>query len=105
MLTIVKSLALNGLDGYIVRVEVDASNGLPGFDIVGLPDPAVREAKDRVRAALKNAGYDFPPRRVTVNLAPADMKKEGPVYDLPIALGILASTGQIDPVILQGYIF
>lgn len=105
MLTIVRSMALNGLDGYIVRVEVDASNGLPGFDIVGLPDAAVREAKDRVRAALKNAGYDFPPRRITVNLAPADLKKEGPVYDLPISLGILASTEQIDPVILQGYIF
>lgn len=105
MLTIVKSLALNGLDGYIVQVEVDASSGLPGFDIVGLPDAAVREAKDRVRAAVKNAGYKFPPRRVTVNLAPADLKKEGPVYDLAIALGILASTEQIDPVLLQGYFF
>lgn len=105
MLTIVHSLAINGLDGQLVRVEVDASNGLPGFDIVGLPDPAVREAKDRVRAALKNSGFKFPARRITVNLAPADLKKEGPVYDLPIALGILSSTEQIDPVLLQGYIF
>jgi len=105
MLTIVHSMAVNGLEGQLVRVEVDASNGLPGFDIVGLPDPAVREAKDRVRAALKNAGFDFPARRITVNLAPADLKKEGPVYDLPISLGILSSTGQIDPVLLQGYIF
>jgi magnesium chelatase family protein len=105
MLTIVNSVALNGLNGYIVRVEVDVSRGLPGFDIVGLPDAAVREAKDRVRAALKNAGFEFPARRITVNLAPADLKKEGPVYDLAISLGILASTEQIDPVILQGYIF
>ncbi|KJS11235.1 MAG: magnesium chelatase [Peptococcaceae bacterium BRH_c8a] len=105
MLTIVHSMAINGLDGQLVRVEVDASSGLPGFDIVGLPDPAVREAKDRVRAALKNAGFAFPARRITVNLAPADLKKEGPVYDLPISLGILSSTEQIDPVLLQGYIF
>ncbi len=105
MLTIVHSIAVNGLEGQLVRVEVDASSGLPGFDIVGLPDPAVREAKDRVRAALKNAGFDFPARRITVNLAPADLKKEGPVYDLPISLGILSSTEQIDPVLLQGYIF
>ncbi len=105
MLTIVHSLAINGLDGELVRVEVDASGGLPGFDIVGLPDTAVRESKDRVRAALKNAGFDFPARRITVNLAPADLKKEGPVYDLPISLGILASTEQLDPVLLQGYIF
>lgn len=105
MLTIVHSMALNGLEGQLVRVEVDASNGLPGFDIVGLPDPAVREAKDRVRAALKNAGFDFPARRLTVNLAPADLKKEGPVYDLPISLGILSSTEQIDPLLLQGYVF
>ncbi|MCL2336145.1 MAG: YifB family Mg chelatase-like AAA ATPase, partial [Firmicutes bacterium] len=105
MLTIVHSMAVNGLEGQLVRVEVDASNGLPGFDIVGLPDPAVREAKDRVRAALKNAGFHFPARRITVNLAPADLKKEGPVYDLPISLGILSSTEQIDPLLLQGYIF
>ncbi len=105
VLTIVRSLAVRGLDGCIVRVEVDVSNGLPGFDIVGLPDTAVREAKDRVRAALKNAGFDFPARRITVNLAPADLKKEGPVYDLPISLGILSSTEQIDSVTLQGYIF
>lgn len=105
MLTIVNSLALSGLDSYIVKVEVDVSNGLPGFDIVGLPDTAVREAKDRVRAALKNTGFGFPAKRITVNLAPADLKKEGPVYDLAISLGILSSTEQIDPIILQGYIF
>lgn len=105
MLTIVRSLALNGLDGCIVQVEVDVSSGLPGFEIVGLPDAAVREAKDRVRAAIKNVGYDYPPRRITVNLAPADLKKEGPIYDLAISLGILASTEQIDQTMLQGYVF
>ncbi|WP_449240546.1 YifB family Mg chelatase-like AAA ATPase [Desulfoscipio gibsoniae] len=105
MLTIVKSLALNGLDSYIVRVEVDVSSGLPGFDIVGLPGAAVREAKDRVRAAIKNAGFDFPAKRITVNLAPADLKKEGPVYDLAISLGILSSTEQIDSEWVNVYIF
>ncbi|KAF1086625.1 Competence protein ComM [Sporotomaculum syntrophicum] len=105
MLTIVRSLALNGLESYIVRVEVDVSSGLPGFELVGLPDAAVREAKDRVRAAIKNAGFDFPARRITVNLAPADLKKEGPVYDLAISLGILASTEQIDSGLVNGYIF
>lgn len=77
----------------------------PTFDIVGLPDAAVREAKDRVRAAIKNVGYDYPPRRITINLAPADLKKEGPIYDLAISLGILASTEQIDPALLHGYVF
>jgi len=105
MLTIVRSLALNGLEGYIVRVEVDVSSGLPGFELVGLPDAAVREAKDRVRAAIKNAGFDFPARRITVNLAPADIKKEGPVYDLAISLGILASTEQIKSSVVNGHIF
>lgn len=95
MIAIVKSTVLNGLDGQIVKVEVDVSSGLPGFDIVGLPDASVREAKDRVRAAIKNSGFDFPIRRITVNLAPADLKKEGPIYDLPIAIGILAATEQL----------
>jgi len=97
MITIVKSTALHGLEGQIVAVEVDVSLGLPSFDLVGLPDTAVREAKDRVRAAIKNAGYEFPVKRITVNLAPADIKKEGPIYDLPIAIGILAATGQVNP--------
>lgn len=97
MITIVKSTALHGLEGQIVEVEVDVSRGLPSFDLVGLPDTSVREAKDRVRAAIKNSGFEFPIKRITVNLAPADIKKEGPVYDLPIAIGILAATGQLDP--------
>ncbi|MEW5953995.1 MAG: YifB family Mg chelatase-like AAA ATPase [Bacillota bacterium] len=94
MLSIVKSIVLVGLQGQIIQVEVDVSNGLPAFDIVGLPDSAVKEARDRVRTALKNAGFAFPPRRVTVNLAPADIRKEGPVYDLAIAAGLLVATEQ-----------
>ena len=86
---------MNGLEGLCVAVEVDVSNGLPTFDVVGLPDAAVRESKERVRAAIKNSGFEFPLGRITVNLAPADMKKEGTLYDLPIAIGILCATGQI----------
>ena len=88
--------AVIGLDGFVVQVEVDISPGLPAFNIVGLPDTAVQEAKERVRAALRNSGCEFPLKRITVNLAPADLKKEGPAYDLPIAVGMLLSSGQID---------
>ncbi|OPX86706.1 MAG: Competence protein ComM [Pelotomaculum sp. PtaB.Bin104] len=105
MITIVKSTALHGLEGQIVNVEVDVSRGLPSFDLVGLPDASVREAKDRVRAAIKNSGFEFPVKRITVNLAPADIKKEGPVYDLPIAIGILAATGQVDPVSCSKFVY
>jgi magnesium chelatase family protein len=87
--------ALNGIQAVPVSVEVHLSNGLPAFSIVGLPEAAVRESKDRVRAAIINSGFDFPARRITVNLAPADLPKEGGRYDLPIALGILAASGQI----------
>ncbi len=95
MIAIVKSTVLHGLEGQVVKVEVDVSKGLPCFDIVGLPDTTVRESKDRVRAAIKNSGLEFPVKRITVNLAPADLKKEGPIYDLPIAVGILAATEQL----------
>ncbi|MBM7581239.1 magnesium chelatase family protein [Caldicoprobacter guelmensis] len=95
MLAKVKSAGLFGIDGYIIEVEVDISNGLPTFDIVGLPDTAVKESKERVRAAIKNSGLEFPVKRITVNLAPADTKKEGPAYDLAIAVSILLATGQI----------
>lgn len=105
MIAIVKSTALSGLDGHIVEVEVDVSRGLPGFDIVGLPDTSVREAKDRVRTAIKNSGLDFPIKKITVNLAPADLKKEGPVYDLPIAIGILAATGQLPAESCRQYVY
>lgn len=84
-----------GLNPFLVEVEVDVSNGLPHFDIVGLPDTAVKESKERVRAALKNSGFQLPARKYTINLAPADTKKEGPSFDLPIAIGLLAATGQI----------
>jgi magnesium chelatase family protein len=105
MLAKVLSSAVQGIDGYIVEVEVDIAGGLPSFSTVGLPEGAVRESKDRVKAAIKNAGYEFPPRRITVNLAPADIKKEGSAFDLPIALGILSAQGIIPPDRLGAYLF
>lgn len=96
MLAKIHSCALNGLDGYGLTVEVDVGIGLSAFELVGLPDASVRESRERVRAAVKNSGFDFPLRRITVNLAPADIRKEGPSLDLPIAVGILAATQQID---------
>jgi len=95
MLAKVKTAAVVGLEGHLVDVEVDISNGLPSMTIVGLPDTAVQEARERVRAAIRNSGYVFPTRRITVNLAPADLRKEGPAYDLPIAIGILLSSEQL----------
>ncbi|MDL2294208.1 YifB family Mg chelatase-like AAA ATPase [Ruminococcaceae bacterium OttesenSCG-928-D13] len=89
------SLGTRGLDGFVVTVEADISGGLPQFAIVGLPDSAVKEATDRVRSALKNLGYTFPVSRITVNLAPADVRKTGPVYDLPVLLGLLAASEQL----------
>ena len=91
----VKSLGISGIGGYGVTVEVDISNGLPAFDIVGLPDAAVKESRERVRSAVKNNGFRFPVSRMTVNLAPADKKKAGTLYDLPMLIGILAATGEI----------
>ena len=91
----VKSAGVFGLVGYPIDVEVDISNGLPAFDIVGLPDAAVKESRERVRAAIKKSGLEFPIKRITVNLAPADTKKEGPSYDLAIAMGILFASGQL----------
>ena len=91
----VNSLGVSGIGGYGVTVEVDISNGLPAFDIVGLPDAAVKESRQRVHAAVKNNGFRFPVSRMTVNLAPADKKKAGTVYDLPMLVGILAATGEI----------
>lgn len=91
----VNSAAVVGLDAYPVEVEVDISNGLPSFQIVGLPDKAIEESKERVRAAIKNSGANFPMKRITVNLAPADIKKEGPAYDLAIAVGILVADEQL----------
>ena len=95
------SCALHGIDGLIVDVEVDISNGLPAFDLVGLPDSSVRESKERVKSAIRNSGYPFPVKRITINLAPADYKKEGSYYDLPIALGILCCMGVLNQESLQ----
>ena len=95
MFSCLKSFGLTGLNCFEVDVETDLSSGLPAFDIVGLPDTAVKEARERVRSAVKNCGYTFPIGRITVNLAPADVKKNGPVYDLPILLAILTASGQI----------
>jgi len=105
MLAIVNSLALVGLQGEKIQVEVDVSGGLPCFEIVGLPDTSVRESRERVRTAIKNSGFEFPAKRITVNLAPADLKKEGPGFDLPIAIGILVATGQLDNQLLDNYYF
>ena len=95
MLAKVLSAALVGVEAALVQVEVDVADGLPAFNTVGLPDSAVRESRERVRTAIKNAGFKFPADRITVNLAPADLRKEGASFDLPIALGILAATGVI----------
>jgi magnesium chelatase family protein len=89
------SAALSGIDGRIIRVEVDVSPGLPSFTVVGLPDTSVRESRDRVRTAIRNSGFEFPWQHITINLAPPDVRKEGAAYDLPIALGILAATGAL----------
>ncbi|WP_457941785.1 YifB family Mg chelatase-like AAA ATPase [Caproiciproducens sp. LBM24188] len=90
------SMGLYGMDAFVVEVETDISVGLPSFDIVGLPDASVKESRDRVRSALKNCGFDFPVHKITVNLAPADKRKEGPIYDLPLLIALLKASGQLD---------
>lgn len=95
MFSRLKSVGLFGIDSYMIEVEADISTGLPAFDIVGLPDAAVKESRDRVRAAIKNCGYKFPVSRITINLAPADLKKEGSIYDLPVLIAILKASGQL----------
>ena len=97
MLASILSLGLSGIEGFVVTTEVNLAPGMPAFDVVGLPDAAVKESRERVRAALRNCGHAFPNGRLIVNLAPADQKKEGPAFDLPIALGVLACAGEIDP--------
>lgn len=96
MYSVVKSVGLIGLNALLIHIEADVSKGLPGFDLVGLPDAAVKESRDRVRAALKNCGFEFPLQKITVNLAPADVKKAGPLYDLPILIALLCATGQLE---------
>jgi magnesium chelatase family protein len=99
------SAAIHGVDALKVGVEVDVSNGLPGISLVGLPDMAVQESRERVKTALKNSGTQYPLKRIVINLAPADLRKEGPVFDLPIAIGILAASQQIPADFLADYIF
>ena len=96
MVSKVFSGAVHGIDGFLVTVEIDLARGLPSFTIVGLPNAAVRESRERVAAAIKNGGFEFPRKRITVNLAPADVKKEGAAFDLPIAVGILLASSQIE---------
>ena len=105
MLSILKSMSLHGLDGYLVEVQVDVSSGMPSCDIVGLPDASIKEAKERVRAAIKNTGIDLKSRKILINLAPADTKKEGSLYDLPIAIATLIANGEICPKNLEQTIF
>lgn len=103
MLSKVYSGSVYGIEGFIIEVEIDISNGLPTFTIVGLPDTAVKESKERVTAAIRNSGFDFPTKKITVNLAPADLKKEGAGFDLSIALGILAASGYVNYEKLKNY--
>lgn len=105
MLAKVWSASLVGIDAVKVGVEVDVAGGLPGIVVVGLPDTAVQESKERVKTALKNAGYAFPVRRIVINLTPADLRKEGPIFDLPISVGILAASEQVNVELLEDYLF
>ena len=91
MLSTVKTMALRGLEGFLIDVQVDVSAGMPSWDIVGLPDTSVKEAKERIKIAIKNSGYELFSRKIVINLAPANIKKEGSIYDLPMAVGILKS--------------
>src|SRR5690348_13923169 len=95
MLACIRSAAVYGIEASTVAIEVDVSFGLPGFTVVGLPDASVRESRDRIKSAIRNSGFTFPRHRITVNLAPADVRKAGSSFDLPIALGVLAASGAI----------
>ncbi len=105
MLSKILSSATYGIDAYLVEVETNVEKQIPGFIIVGLPDNAVKESRERVTAAIKNSGFEYPLKKITVNLAPADIKKEGSSFDLPIAIGLLSATGLIDSVHLSSTVF
>src|ERR1700733_11537240 len=105
MLAQIASFGLFGLESYPIAIETDISSGLPNITVVGLPDNAVRESRERIRAAIKNSGFEFPAQRITINLAPADTKKQGPCFDLPIALSVLAAQGIIPLNALSPYAF
>ncbi|MGB5634116.1 MAG: magnesium chelatase domain-containing protein, partial [Waterburya sp.] len=105
MLARIWSAAIIGIDAIKVGVEVDVSGGLPKIIVVGLPDVAIQESRERVKAAIKNADFAFPVRKIVINLTPADLRKEGPCFDLPITVGILAASKQVDPQLLGDYLF
>lgn len=105
MLSIIKTMSTQGLDGYLIEVQVDVSPGMPDWIIVGLPDTSVKEAKERVRTAIKNSGYEFQSKKIVVNLAPANTRKEGSLFDLPIAIGILTNLGKIRKQNLEDTVF
>ena len=105
MVNKVTTATVIGLNAYGVSVETDVLNGLPGFAIVGLPDAAINEARDRVRSAIKNSGFTFPAKKVVINLAPADLKKEGSNFDLPIAIGLLVEEGVLEEDKIKDYAF
>ena len=105
MLSIVKSMSLQGLEGFLVDVQVDVSAGIPNWEVVGLPDATVKESKERVRTAIKNSGFEFQSRKIVINLAPADTRKEGSFFDLPIAIGLLLDFGDIKYQNLEDTIF
>ena len=105
MLSIIKTMSLHGLDGYLIEVQVDVSPGMPEWTIVGLPDTSVKEAKERVRTAIKNSGFELQSKKIIVNLAPANTRKEGSLFDLPIAIGILANFGAIVSQNLEDTVF
>lgn len=103
MLSKIKSMSLEGLNGYLVEIQSDVSGGLPSFEVVGLPDIRVKEAKERVKSAIKNSGIEFPSRKIVVNLAPADIRKEGTFFDLPIAIGILIALREIEKIKINNF--
>ena len=105
MISNIKTISLNGLEGNLVEVQTDIGSGIPKFDIVGLPDTSVKEAKERVRTAIKNSGYEFQSKKIVVNLAPANTRKEGSLFDLPIAIGILTNFGKIKKQNLEDTVF
>jgi len=105
MLAKIESRTVLGIEAKKVEVEVDMSGGLPCFTMVGLPDTAVKESRDRVISAIKNCGFKFPPKRITINLAPADLRKEGASFDLAIAVGILVSNGDLEQSHVDGKVF
>lgn len=105
MLAIVKSMSLHGLEGYLIEVQVDVSGGLPCWEVVGLPDVSVKESKERVKTAIKNSGIELKSRKIVINLAPADTKKEGSLFDLPIAIGILIANEEIKNEELEDTVF